>query len=107
VKKFVGAFVAAFPVEMTAIRTQAIDDWLAGLGGKARNKNNARDRVISFFNFAVEKEYLPMGIPHVAKSTTAFSDPPACHHHRGRGRGKCATKGGISSVRHGEAAGCS
>lgn len=43
--------------------------------GKARNKNNARDKVISFFNFAVEKTYLPEDIPHVAKATTAFSDP--------------------------------
>jgi integrase len=75
VKKFIGAFVEAFPVEMTAIRTNAIDDWLGNLGGKARNKNNARDKVISFFNFAVEKAYLPKEIPHVAKATTAFSDP--------------------------------
>jgi integrase len=75
VRKFIGAFVEAFPVEMTAIRTNAIDDWIGRLGGKARNKNNARDKVISFFNFAVKKHYLPEDIPHVAKATTAFSDP--------------------------------
>jgi integrase len=75
VRKFIGAFVETFPVEMTAIRTNAIDDWLGTLGGKARNKNNARDKVTSFFNFAVEKHYLPEDIPHVAKATTAFGDP--------------------------------
>lgn len=74
VRKFIGAFVEAFPIEMTAIRTNAIDDWIGRLGGKARNKNNARDKVISFFNFAVEKAYLPEEISHVAKATTAFSD---------------------------------
>jgi len=75
VRKFIGAFVEASPVEMTAIRTPAVDDWLARLGGHARNKNNARDKIISFFNFAVEKGYLPEDISHVAKATTAFNDP--------------------------------
>jgi integrase len=75
VKRFAGAFVEAFPVEITTIRTHAIDDWLGGLGGRARNKNNARDKLISFFNFAVDKHYLPHDVPHVAKATTEFGDP--------------------------------
>jgi len=75
VKRFVGAFVETFPVEIATIRTQAIDGWLGALGGKARNKNNARDKVISFFNFAVDKHYLPQDTPHVAKATTEFGDP--------------------------------
>ena len=31
VKRFVGAFVEALPVEITTFRTHAIDDWLGGL----------------------------------------------------------------------------
>ena len=75
VKRFVGAFVKAFPVEIAIIRTSEIDAYLNRLGGKARNKNNARDRIISFFNFMVQKGYLPKGIDHAAKSSTAFTDP--------------------------------
>ena len=77
VKRFVGAFVEAFPAEITTVCTQGIDDWLGGLGGRARNKNNARDKLISFFNFAVDKHYLPQDVPHVAKATTEFGDPRA------------------------------
>ena len=75
VKRFVGAFVRAFPGEIAIIRTSEIDAYLNRLGGKARNKNNARDRIISFFNFMVQKGYLPKGIDHAAKSSTAFTDP--------------------------------
>ena len=75
VKRFVGAFVRAFPGEIAIIRTSEIDAYLNRLGGKARNKNNARDRIISFFNFMVQKGYLPKGIDHAAKSTTSFTDP--------------------------------
>ena len=75
VKRFVGAFVKAFPGEIAIIRTSEIDAYLNRLGGKARNKNNARDRIISFFNFMVQKGYLPKGIDHAAKSSTAFTDP--------------------------------
>jgi len=75
VKRFVGTFVKAFPGEVAVIRTAEIDAYLNKLGGKARNKNNARDRIISFFNFMVQKGYLPKGIDHAAKSSTAFTDP--------------------------------
>jgi len=75
VKRFVGAFLKAFPGEIAIIRTSEIDAYLNRLGGKARNKNNARDRIISFFNFMVQKGYLPKGIDHAAKSTTSFTDP--------------------------------
>jgi len=55
VKRFVGAFIKAFPGEVAAIRTAEVDAYLNKLGGKARNKNNAHDRIISFFNFMVQK----------------------------------------------------
>jgi integrase len=77
IRKFVGRFVAAFPGEIAAIATLEIDAWLARLGGKARNKNNARDAINGFFNFAQQKNFLPKGLEHAAKSTTEFRDPRA------------------------------
>ncbi len=41
---------------------------------KARSKNNVRDAIIGYYNFAQEKGYLPQGIPHAASLTTEFRD---------------------------------
>jgi integrase len=68
-------FVKSFPGEIIPITTDQIDSWLKGLGGKARNKNNARDHVIAFFNFAQQKDFLPKGMDHAALSTSPFKDP--------------------------------
>jgi hypothetical protein len=75
VRKFLIPFGRAFPGEVAAVTTQQIDKWLGKLGGKARNKNNARDRLITFFTFLQRKAYLPKNIEHPAKATTAFKDP--------------------------------
>ena len=75
VRKFVSAFAEAFPGELAAIQTKQIDVWLGKLGGKARNKNNARDKVSAFFNFMEQKGYLPKDGADVAKRATAFRDP--------------------------------
>jgi integrase len=74
-RKVLAPFCEAFPGEVAAITTPLIDDWLGKRGGKARNKNNARDKVIAFFNFLVKKDFLPKGIPHAASCTTEFKDP--------------------------------
>jgi len=66
--------VKAFPVEIAIIRTSEIDAYLNRLGGKARNKNNARDRIISFFNFMVKK-VISQRASTSCKSSTAFTDP--------------------------------
>lgn len=42
------------------------------MGGGARNKNNHRDGIISYFNFAQLKGFLPQGIPHAALLTTEY-----------------------------------
>jgi len=75
VRRFVGAFVKAFPLSLGVITTSDTDGWLAKLGGKARNKNNGRDKLIAFFNFLEKKNYLPKGGADVAKGTTSFNDP--------------------------------
>lgn len=75
VRKFVSVFAETFPGEVAAIQTKQIDLWLGKLGGKSRNKNNARDKIIAFFNFMEQKSYLPKDGADVAKRTTAFHDP--------------------------------
>jgi len=68
-------FVKAFPGEIIPITTDQIDAWLKTLGGKKCNtKNNARDHVIAFFNFAQKKDYLVKGREHAALGTTPYKD---------------------------------
>jgi integrase len=74
VERWVGRFAKAFPGEIIPITTDQIDSWLKGLGGKARSKNNARDHVIAFFNFAQQKDYLPKSLDHAAVGTSPFND---------------------------------
>jgi len=75
VRKFIGGFMKALPLYLRGVKTSEIDEWLGSLGGKSRNKNNARDKVIAFFNFLEKKDYLPKGGAAVAKCTTAYNDP--------------------------------
>lgn len=76
IKKYVGnGFVKQFPGEIISITTPQIDDWLKTLGGKSRSKNNVRDHVIGFSNFAQVKGYLPKDIEHAALGTSIFKDP--------------------------------
>lgn len=72
--RYVGNFVEAYPGKIGPIITAQIDRFLKGLGGKARNKNNHRDAIIAFFNFAQRKGFLPYNQPHAAKTTTPFED---------------------------------
>ena len=73
-KRYIGNFVEACPGIISQIETSHIDEFIATLGGKCRNKNNHRKAIIAFFNFAVEKGFLPSGIAHAASFTTEFND---------------------------------
>lgn len=87
VKRYVGPFIEEFPGPISPIQTPDIDTYLGSLDKKqqekrndedyktrARSKNNVRDAIIGYFNFAQEKGYLPQGIPHAASLTTEFRD---------------------------------
>ena len=73
-KRYVGNLIDACPGLISEIETARIDAFIAKLGGKCRNKNNHRKAIIAFFNFAVEKGFLPSGIAHAASFTTMFND---------------------------------
>jgi integrase len=76
-KRYVGDFVEKFPAALGKILTEQIDAHLAGLGGRASNKNHHRDAIIGYYNFARNKGYLPYGMPHAAERTTEFHDARA------------------------------
>jgi hypothetical protein len=73
-KRYAGGFVAAFPTVLSKITSAEIDKYLSNLGGKSRSKNNHRDGIIAFYNFAQLKGFLPWGMPHPAFQTTEFRD---------------------------------
>lgn len=74
-EKFLNRFVEKFPGEMLDITTAQIDSWVTSFPGKARSRNNARNAVMGFFNFAQRKDYLPRELDHAAKYLTFFRDP--------------------------------
>ena len=73
-KRYAGGFVAAIPTMLSKITSLEIDDYLGNLGGKSRNKNNHRNGIVAFYNFAQQKGFLPWGLPHAAIQTTEFRD---------------------------------
>ena len=75
VEKIVGRFVSSFPGAIARIDTPDIDSFLTGLGGQARNKNNWRNGIIAFFNFARKKNFLPKNLEHAAAATSEFTAP--------------------------------
>ncbi|MFO1500181.1 MAG: hypothetical protein U1G07_17630 [Verrucomicrobiota bacterium] len=72
-KRYVGGFIKAQPGMISPIQTPEIDNFLAGLGGKARN------RIITVTpslhsTISPRKGFLPTNIPHAAIATTEFCD---------------------------------
>jgi hypothetical protein len=74
-EKFLNKFVEKFSGEIIDITTAEIDSWVAGFPGKSRSKNNARNAIMSFFNFAQRKDFLPRELDHAAKYLTFLRDP--------------------------------
>jgi integrase len=73
-KRYIGGFIAKFPIGIGKITTAQIDAYLGAIGGGANNKNHHRDAIIAYYNFARDKGYLPYGMPHAAERTTEFRD---------------------------------
>jgi hypothetical protein len=74
-KRYVGGFVEKHPSALGKFPTEKIDGYLAGLGGRAINKNHHRDAIVGYYNFARNKGYQLFGQPHAAERTTEFRDP--------------------------------
>jgi len=52
------------------ITTADLDDWLRGLNGSGRNRNNFRRVIMALFNFAKSRKYLSSNQPTAAIETT-------------------------------------
>jgi hypothetical protein len=74
VKRWVGKFVQEFPGRIIPITSDQIKGWLEKRGKRARSKNNARNHIRAFFNFARKNDYLPQGNPHAAEKISPFKD---------------------------------
>jgi integrase len=56
-------FKNAFRINISAITPALIEDWLKGQDIVARTRNNLRASIVTLFNFAQTRGYLPKGIP--------------------------------------------
>jgi integrase len=55
-------FKNAFHVNISAVTPALIEDWLKGQDITARTRNNLRASIVTLFNFAKRRGYLPRGI---------------------------------------------
>jgi hypothetical protein len=88
VEKFVGKFASKFTEQIIPVTTDQVDDWLENLGGGVRNKNNARDHIIGFFNFAQEKDFFVEGYSSRSRFNQPLQRAPAEDHNGGGGPGE-------------------
>ncbi len=73
-KRFTEFFKAR---SITSITTSDINAWLRGLPGGGRNRDNHRDSLQNFFNFARSEGYLPKGLPPATKDTKRVNEGSA------------------------------
>jgi integrase len=64
------AFSAAFPREIASCRTKEIDDWLLSREVGPRRRRNLLGKIVSLFNFARRRNYLPETLKTEAEKTT-------------------------------------
>ena len=76
-KRMVGKFVAHSDCAITEITSDNINSWLRGLEVGGRTRDNHRDAVNNFFNFARENNYLPRDLPHAAHSVKRVNEAEA------------------------------
>lgn len=69
VKRHLKTFVENFPVPIEQISTSDINDWLRDLSVGHRTRDNYRDSVHNFFNYARTEGYLPKDRPTAADET--------------------------------------
>lgn len=70
-------FVEYFSCPITAITSSRINEWLRGLPGGGRNRDNHRDSIHNFFNFARSEGYLPKSLPTAAEDTKRVNEAGA------------------------------
>lgn len=80
-KRHVGDFIAAFPSHrIDQITTADIDKWLRSLSVQGRSRDNRRDSVHNFFNYARKAGYLPKDLGTAAGDTARVNQAEAENH---------------------------
>jgi len=72
-KRHLTKFVEKFPMQIEEVSTSQINDWLRELPVGSRTRNNIRDSVHNFFNYARSEGYLPKDRPTAAEETKRIS----------------------------------
>jgi integrase len=67
-------FKNAFRTNISAVTPAVIEDWLKGQDIVARTRNNLRASIVTLFNFARTRGYLPKGIPTDAEDVPRAKD---------------------------------
>lgn len=76
ISRHTGRFVQHFgSTPIAEVQTGEVNEWLRSLPGGGRNRNNHRNSVHNFFNFAQSEGYLPPNLP-TALATTKLADTP-------------------------------
>jgi integrase len=73
-KRFVDYFKAR---SITSITTSDINTWLRDLPGGGRNRDNHRDSIQNFLNFARSEGYLPKSLPLATKDAARMNEESA------------------------------
>jgi integrase len=75
VRRRVNAFIAKHPLDIKDITTSHIDQWLRSLKVGGRTRNNYRDSVHHFFNYARNEGYLPDDKSTAAEKAKRIKNP--------------------------------
>ena len=62
---------------LSEVTTREIENWIAGLGCGSVARNSVRALVITLFNFARQRGYLPKNQPTEANGVAAAKEPPS------------------------------
>src|SRR5215510_7746617 len=76
-RTYLNRFADSFQTNIGSVHTGAIALWLDSLKIGARSRNNVRQAVVTLFNFARRRGYLPKG------ETTEAADVETARHHDG------------------------
>ena len=71
-----GRFTLRFDTLISDVTTREVEEWIVGLGCGPVARNSVRDLVITLFNFARQRGYLPKNQPTEADAVAASKEPP-------------------------------
>lgn len=72
-----GRFSQHFGGQLSEVTTRELENWIIGLGCGPVARNSVRALVITLFNFARQRGYLPKNQPTEADSVAAAKEPPS------------------------------